>query len=204
MARGGIDFGGGELAADSPDDSHAFIAAFDADGDHRFSQVVVPMAPFRRLTTQDIAVSPSGDRFFLTGWGRSFGSGGQPFLASYAMNGELLWSLVGSEGGYGADLVADGAGVALVGGSDQSMNFGDARLEGDGRYVFVLAVDESGGHRWSTTLDATDDSSESNLAVAVSPTRLAVTTTLAEGESSFDGAPVSLEEEAMAVHVFTR
>lgn len=199
-AHGGIDFGGGELAEDSPRTSHMFVAEFDARGDHRFSRLVEPTAPFSRVSVEDIAVSPSGDSFFLTG-----AESGRPFLASYSMEGELAWSLVGSGAGYGAELVADGAGVALVGLGDEAMSLGGASFEGNGSYFFVLSVDEAGVERWSTTLDATDHEAVVRYpALAISPTQLAVTGTLGEGESFFDDARVSLEDEGMFVAVFTR
>jgi hypothetical protein len=155
---GTVDFGGGPLTA-SGTNVDIYVAKFDANGAHQWSQ--------RFGNTQadvgyGIDVDGSGN-VVVTGSFQGtvdFGGGGltslgslEIFLAKYDANGAHQWSKrLGSTGGeIGRAVVADGSGNIVVTGSfSQTVNFGGVPIiSAGGSDVFLAKYDASGVHQWS-------------------------------------------------------
>ncbi len=202
VAHGGVDFGAGPLAEDTPDTQYPFIASFDRNGRHVSSRLIDGLGEFRAI--DPLGLASSGDRVFLAGDGYTSGPG-RPFVAAYGLDGELLWVTSGSGEGYAQSLAVTGDGVAVVGHAEQAMSFGGAEIAGDGSYFFVTSLDDGGSPRWSATLDASDeDATVREPAIATSAGRVAVSSSLTEGLVAFGGESIELDDRGAAfVSVFT-
>lgn len=155
---GAVDFGGGPLTSAGAQD--IFVASFDGDGNHRWSQrfgnTGAQSASSVATDASDnviIAGSVTGTIDF--GGGDLTGAGGTDvFLAKFTSLGNHIWSQrFGDATTYaGAVATTDPSGNVLVGGtlSAGTINFGGGNLTGAGQGDIVLArFDAAGVHQWS-------------------------------------------------------
>lgn len=161
---GSVDFGGGALTSGGSND--AFIAAFDADGAHRWSKRFGNALSQRALalaaqTSGEIVVAGEFAGQMDLGLGTlTNAGGGDAFLASFDSAGNLLWNKVfGDETAQSASVLAtDPLSQAIfVGGTFAgTMDFGGGGLTAeDDQDAFIAMFTSNGMYLWSARLGGT-------------------------------------------------
>jgi hypothetical protein len=161
-----IDFGGD--ARTTAGGRAGFLAAFDADGSHRWD---VAMAGSGSATVRSLAVGSGGD-VFVAGWfsgsidfgdGPLTSAGGDDvFVAAYDEDGELVFAVpFGGDGDQRAHALALGfsGGLTVVGELAGSMQVaGDTLASAGLRDAFVLRLDdEDASPSWTARYGDADD-----------------------------------------------
>ena len=170
-----IDLGGGPLTRQGYSD--VFLVSYAADGSYRWSRRIGGNSwEYGRGVGVDgsgnVYVTGESEGTLDLGGGSLPASGGtrDVFVGSYTSTGTHRWSQ--RHGAVGTsllagDLAVDAAGnLAVVGRLDGSVSLGGPVLTDAGSTdIFVLALDGSGGHRWSRALGGTG--SDVGMGVAV-------------------------------------
>jgi len=152
-----VDFGGGGITSAGSRD--IFVACFDANGNHIWSQGFGGSS-----TDQGYAIELDGSNnvlvtgFFLGtvnfGGGNLIDAGGgDVFLAKFTPNGAHVWSqrFGGTAADIGRGLATDGSdNVFLIGSSEGSADFGGGVLSGLGANdIYLAKYNSAGAHQWS-------------------------------------------------------
>jgi len=166
-----IDYGGGTL--DTEHDIDVFLAKFDGDGNHLWSQIFPGSenqgASCVSVDSDDniiLAGSMAGDVDFGGGTLYSVG-GAEMFLAKFDSGGGHVWSQ--NFGGADVDLkvaVDPSDNVIFVGDFESSADFGGGVLNSVGlRDIFVAKFNSSGSHLWSKRFGDANDQAASDVTV---------------------------------------
>jgi len=170
---GTVDFGGGPLTSSGSSD--VFIAKFDTDGHHVWSE------NYGTLYSQTANCISVSDSINVCIFGENYGVvdfGGGPitspeikglFIAMFDSSGTHLWSE-----GYGdslymftGDLTTGPSGEVIVTGSfEGTIDFGGGSLvsgPGGGNSIFLAKFDSAGAHVWSYTYPSTSYNSGRGL-----------------------------------------
>ncbi len=170
---GTVNFGGSNLSSISGAD--VFVAKFEADGDHVWSQRFGGLGDQR---LESVAVDGSGN-VALTGYydGTVDFGGGQLvsvanndiFLAKLNAGGAHVWSerFGSSNNQWGESVAVDASGnVIATGHFESTVNFGGSTLNSvGGDDVYLVKFDQDGGHMWSQRFGSSGD--QTGKAVAV-------------------------------------
>jgi hypothetical protein len=170
---GGIDFGGAPLS--SAGDKDAFLASFDASGNHRWSRSFGDAAYDSGWT---LSCGPGGAVSLAGRFRGAIDLGGGPltafdgvdlFLARFGADGQHLWS---QAFGHAGDQVAqrlrsDGAGDLLLAGTYEGLvDFGGGALVSEGGLdAFAVKFAADGSHVWSRSFGGPGDDELADLAV---------------------------------------
>jgi hypothetical protein len=159
IAKGDIDLGGGVLFGAT--DYDAFVAKFDANGNHLWSKRLGDSA---NQWATGAAVTPSGEIVITGYFSGTLDLGGPPltangqfdpdtFVVKYDPAGNHLWSKrFGVSGATAAYAVANtpSGGAVIAGNFTGTVDFGGGPLTSIGLSdIFVAAFDASGSHLWS-------------------------------------------------------
>ncbi len=189
----GVDFGGGTLTPVNIFDGDQYLARFDADGNHLWSQQFSPVG--FGVSDEMVAVDPAGN-IYLAGrvFNGSLDLGGGPlgadslYVAKMAPNGSHLWSKA-----YGAGTVrgiaADGAHVVITGNTSAGVDFGGGMVgTAGGNDVFIARFSAAGAHVWSSGFGDADD--QGGMAVSLDGSGNAVVAGTMFGTVDFGGGPL--------------
>lgn len=162
---GTVDFGGGVLTNAGPFGWDAFLARFDAAGNHLWSKRFGDDADTHQIATSVVAdgsgnvivtgefsgtVDFGGGGLTNTGWGDNV------FLVKYDAAGNHLWSKHFGDDDIqtGQDVTVDASGnsdnVIVTGYFDGTLDFSGNAMTSAGSYdIFVAKFDAAGNHLWS-------------------------------------------------------
>lgn len=201
-----IDFGGGQLTADSSD---IFLAKFSSDGNHLWSKRFGgPDAQFGYWVTVD-----SSDNILITGhfWsGVDFGGVPLPssgdediYIAKFDGAGNHIWSksFGDSSPQEGACVVTDTFNrVIMTGGFLGSVDFGGGVLTSAGEMdIFLAKFDANGNHMWSKRFGGLNRQQCRVLAID-SLDNLIITSGF-KGTIDFGGGPLSSTADSYDVYL---
>lgn len=193
---GSINLGGSNLTSAGTDD--VFLAKYDADGNHLWSQ---RMGGSGSDQPRAVAVDAL-DNILLTGeysFAVNFGGGALPsagayeaFVAKYDASGAHLWSrgFASASTDVGNGITADSAGNVLVTGQFfGTVDFGGGGLTSAGAEdAFVAKYDASGAHLWSQRFGGVPDN-DRGYAIAVNEFDDVIVTGSFQGSADFGGGP---------------
>lgn len=195
--QGSVDFGGGPLTSAGGYD--IFVAKFDADGNHLWSQ---RFGDGSQEEGYSVAVDASGN-VVVTGWfGGSVDFGGgmltgagldDAFVAKFGPSGDHIWSHGFGDGTTqrGFDVATDASGNVIATGYFQgSVDFGGGLLaSAGGKDIYVAKYDANGSHLWSQQFgDAVDQSGQG---VVCDASGNVIVTGLFESAVDFGGGPLT-------------
>jgi uncharacterized protein (AIM24 family) len=196
--EGTVDFGGGLLTSAGGYD--IFLAKFDSDGNHLWSQSFGDSSDIQRGSS--VAFDSSGNVIMSGdfqgtvdfGGGSLTSAGGYDiFLAKFDANGTHLWSHRFGDGNIqtGYYVAFDPSGNVLMTGYFMgTVDFGGGSLISSGWYdIFLVKFDSSGTHLWSQKFG--DASTQYCLSVAIGPLENIITTGYFEGTVDFGGGPLT-------------
>lgn len=216
--KGSIDLGGGPLESPGPLND-AFIARFDAAGNHVFSKRFGTM---NDEAGSAVAFLPSGD-FLVVGsfdveidlGGGALTSAGQRdlFMAQFNAAGGHVWSKAFGGPGYvnASAMAVDPTGdVVLAGPFNGTLDFGGGPLTGAGSYdYFVAKLSSTGAHTWSRRFG--DANPQYFLAAATDGSGNVLLTGAKQGSVDFGGGPLVGDNQAFVAklsptgdHVWSR
>jgi hypothetical protein len=171
--EGVVDFGGGPLP--SAGEGDIFLAKFDLDGNHIWSQ---RFGNSELQWGRDIAVDGAGDVFITGQFRGTVDFGGGPlmsagrddiYLAKFDSGGNHIWSqrFGGSDDQEGWSVAVDGLGNALLTGSFEAIvDFGGGPLSSAGDWdIFLAKFDRDGNHIWSQGFGGSDSQNAFTAAV---------------------------------------
>ncbi|MEQ9318318.1 MAG: hypothetical protein RIF41_04130, partial [Polyangiaceae bacterium] len=172
---GNVSFGAGNLPdADGMDG--VFVAKRDANGNHLWANGYVPADG--DAIAWGVAVDTLGDVYVvgetddpIDFGGGNIGNGGgrDAFVLKLDSNGNHLWSAAYGAGNHQvakAVAITDTGGVAVTGWFAGTIDFGGGVLPaGGGEDLFVVELDNSGGHLWSASFGGSNDDSGEGIAV---------------------------------------
>jgi hypothetical protein len=162
--EGTVDFGGGPLT--SAGSSDIFVAKFDGDGNHLWSQ---NFGDEDGQWCQDITVTSVGDFILTGGFNGAVDFGGGPltsaggadvYLVKFDSGGNHIWSQCFGDDDHqdGMSVTTDGSGnVSMTGLLMGTADFGGGPLTSSGDSdIFVASFDGDGNHLWSQRFGSTD------------------------------------------------
>jgi hypothetical protein len=192
-----LDLGGGTFTPGNIFGGDIFLARFDTDGNHVWSQQFTPGGFGATLT--HVAAGPTGSIYIagaIQGDGTvDFGGGtlsgsGNTYLAAFDASGNHLWSFTAGAG-FVRSLVADGPNVVCTGYTYGSMDFGGGSIGGAGDAdLFVASVSATtGGHTWSAAFG--DAAGQGGMAAAIAPGGNVILAASTESAVDFGGGPLA-------------
>lgn len=193
---GPTDFGGGTLTPVNFLGGDVFLARFDGNGAHVWSQQVTPGG--FGVIVDAVAASPAGDLYVagtIQGTGTiDFGGGvlsgsGTSFLAAFNPAGTHLWSTNLGTGRVTA-LAATSSHVVLTGYSYGTMDFGGGPVtSAGGADAFLAAYTSAGAGAWGAMYGDTAD--QGGLALAVDGSGNVVLVAGTTGSIDFGSGPLA-------------
>jgi len=170
--KGSVDFGGGTLT--SAGDFDIWVAKFDADGNHLWSQ---RFGDASKQMEVHAAVDGSGnvvlagyyDGVLNFGGGDMTSEGGDTYAAKFNAEGDHIWSrrFGGELAQQCVGVAADDSGNIVIAGRFQgAVDFGGGKLRSAGNFdIFVAKFDAGGSHIWSYSPGGEDAQKASSVAV---------------------------------------
>ena len=171
---GPVDLGGGPLASGDYDD--IFVAKFDPDGNHLWSQGFPGAGSYDQ--GHGVAVDGSGNVFITGEFRNTIDLGGGPltsagdddiFVAKFDPDGNHLWSqrFGGPYAQQGLSVAVDGPGNVFVAGDFYgSVDFGGGPLtSAHFDDIFVVKFDPNGNHLWSQSFGDVGPQNPDDIAV---------------------------------------
>ncbi len=159
-----LDFGGGGLSY--VDNYDAFVAKFDASGNHQWSK---SFGGTNNDFVESVAVDDSGNAYLagefaspsfdLGGGALAHAGGWDAFMAKFDASGNHLWSksFGGTDGDYARSVAVDGSGNAYLVGefASSSLDLGSGLSNVGSWDIFMAKFDASGNHQWSNSFGGT-------------------------------------------------
>lgn len=168
---GTINLGGSDMSSVNFLDGDQYLARYDAQGNHIWSQQFTPDGS--GASNEHVAVDPAGNSY-LTGyvWQNTsidFGGGDITgplmYVAKLDANGTHQWSM-GFDEARPTAIVADGSHVVITGYTTTGVDFGGGTVGAAGdNDVFVVQLTAAGAHSWSAGFG--DASGQGGMAVTL-------------------------------------
>lgn len=188
---GSVDFGGGLFTPMNILGGDVFLARFDVDGNHVWSQQITPGG--FGLTVDAVTTAPDGS-IYLAGMLQNgdvdFGGGllsgfNATVLAAFEPDGSHRWSFLAGAGRV-QKLVASNATIACTGYTSGSLDLGGGTLSSaGGTDVFLGLLNPDGSHRFSQVFGDTFD--QGGMSLALGPGDGVVLVASAESSIDFGG-----------------